>query len=505
MKINTWKMVHKVGRIVSLTLAIILVSGVGARLSAEIKSLAIGQNANGSLQLFASDPFCITTVFTCSQLVASGNWGSWHSLPANGLVVQYAIGRNADGRLEVFMLRKDGRCLHFWQENAGGDFTGGRDIGAVDWEQIAIAHNADGRLELFALVRGNIYHLWQTELNGGWSTSAPFGTVGVTQMAVANKAGGRLEVFALVGGNIYHFGQTEPKGEWSTSAPFGTVGVTQMAVASYADGRLEVFALVDGNIYHFGQTEPNGGWSTSAPFGTVGVTQMAVASKAGGRLEVFALVGGNIYHFGQTEPNGDWSTSAPFGTVGVTQMAVASKAGGRLEVFALAGGNIYRFGQTEPNGKWSQSVQFPDPEPAFKPRIHSFTATPLNSDRARLDWNVESSLCCSIEIVGRTNFYNLDSTGSREVWRECPCGGDYQYKLTAKCGKQWDDKTIPVPNNCKTSQFCFRLMNPVTLGCSTVSQSALNVCAAEQEVRKGNPNVDVMAIDCSQTSKACSQ
>jgi hypothetical protein len=326
-----------------------------------IQSIAVGQNADGRIQLFVGGS-CHPFLYTRSQ--ASPNleaWGPWSALA--WARKQCAIGLNADGRMEVFALNWDGKCQRFWQEKENGPLTGGVDIGAAGWEQIAMERNLDGRLELFALVAGNVYHLWQTVPNGSWSPSAPFGTVGVGQMAVARNADGRIEVFCLISGGIWHFWQLEP-GKWgSSSQPFGTRDVSQMSVAGNADGRLEVFCLINGDIWHFWQLEPGKWGSPSQAFGTRDVSQMAVASNADGRLEVFCLIGGDIWHFWQLDP-GKWgSPSQAFGTRDVSQMAVARNADGRLEVFCVAGDELWRFFQKTPGGAWTSSLQFPDPDP----------------------------------------------------------------------------------------------------------------------------------------------
>jgi len=61
---------------------------------------------------------------------------------------------------------------------------------------ITVGKNADGRLELF--VRGTdgaLWRRWQTAPNGGWSNWASEGGVLTSNIAVAQNADGRLEVF----------------------------------------------------------------------------------------------------------------------------------------------------------------------------------------------------------------------------------------------------------------------------------------------------------------------
>jgi subtilisin family serine protease len=80
------------------------------------------------------------------------------------------VGRNSDGRLEVFDVRSDGTVVHAWQNTPGGGWSAANllpsSIGGASppLEQLA---DLDGRLELFSPQSGK--HNWQTKLNGPWS------------------------------------------------------------------------------------------------------------------------------------------------------------------------------------------------------------------------------------------------------------------------------------------------------------------------------------------------
>jgi hypothetical protein len=94
-----------------------------------------------------------------------------------------AIAQNADGRLEVFMVGSDQRLHHRWQTSRNST-TGIWDwyrqwdpFGKQQWplsSNPAVARNADGRLEVFMVGSdGQFYHTWQTSPNNSsqWSGS----------------------------------------------------------------------------------------------------------------------------------------------------------------------------------------------------------------------------------------------------------------------------------------------------------------------------------------------
>ena len=86
-----------------------------------------------------------------------------------GVSRQIALGKNADGRLELFALGGDGAVNHKWQAAPNRGWGEWSTLAGHDLKQIAIGSNADGRLEIFALGGdGAVYHKWQGTPNGGW-------------------------------------------------------------------------------------------------------------------------------------------------------------------------------------------------------------------------------------------------------------------------------------------------------------------------------------------------
>ena len=235
----------------------------------------VARNANGTLEVFA----CGTNnaLWHISQTSAL-DWGSnWNSLGGQiltgGLAVIPAIcvGTNADGRLEAFVRGLDGAVYHNAQNQpnaVSGNWAGWHALGkAQQVVQIAVARNADGRLELFAIgTDGALWHISQTPApDWGAAWNSLHGTV-LGLLTVGTNLDGRLEVF--VRGNDYgwwHIWQTAPNAGPSGWSAFleGDLPVDALAVASNVDGRLELFAVgrSNGLLYHAWQMAPSNGWN----------------------------------------------------------------------------------------------------------------------------------------------------------------------------------------------------------------------------------------------------
>jgi len=131
----------------------------------------------------------------------------WQSLGRN-LAVSPAVGRNQDGRLELFLQTYDGSVEHIWQNTPGGGWSGQFPLGNMSMNngRIVAGQNQDGRLELF--VRGNdnaLWHLYQTAPNNGWSNWESLGGTFLSDPALGLLHDGRMELF-LIGTDhgVYH-------------------------------------------------------------------------------------------------------------------------------------------------------------------------------------------------------------------------------------------------------------------------------------------------------------
>ncbi len=139
--------------------------------------------------------------------LALGFWLTW--LPALAGTVdspflgQLAVGQNADGRLELFRTDAEGALLHRWQKVPNGEWSPWSNLGGKLAPGLAVAANAEGRLEVFGVDRtrrtlrsiaqaGSNNRVWGAWLDLGGNLRAPV-TAGQSQ-------DGRLEVFAVDAG-----------------------------------------------------------------------------------------------------------------------------------------------------------------------------------------------------------------------------------------------------------------------------------------------------------------
>jgi hypothetical protein len=327
--------------------------------------LDVALNADGRLEVVGTNQQGGGTVWHTWQTQPNGAWaGSWSELYTdNDNLYMLAVGRNADGRLEVFGANLSGHILHTWQTQASNGWAGSWSELYTDniLGMLAVGRNADGRLEVFGANRSsNIWHTWQTQANNGWAGSwSELDSPNVYMLRVASNADGRLELVVLdEGGKIWHTWQTQPNGAWVgswselVSSAFMQPG--GISVVSNADGRLEVFGLAlltkPGYvaIVHTSQVEPNGPWGGSwsqLPLMTdslgdpISVFTFAAAQNGDGRLELVAMAAdSSMWHIRQTEP-GTWdgATWNKFygGNDNLGDLYMARNADGRLEVFGI--------------------------------------------------------------------------------------------------------------------------------------------------------------------------
>jgi hypothetical protein len=346
------------------------------------------QNADGRLEVFLGPQDVdakVDALWHIGQTSLGGGWSAWASLnwPAKVSVSSFDVGRNADGRLEIFISGSDGTLWHTWQTTAGGSWNNPWFSLGPLWQGVAaggiidVAMNIDGRLEVFTPASdGTFWHIGQIAPNGTWSSWSSLGMESSLGMldnlrfpVTGRNADGRLEVFSVSSDGMYwHIGQIAPNGTWSSwlsmaqpSTPFGPSAAPPV-VGQNADGRLEVFTgALDGAIWHTSQTSPNGTWnswsSLSWPTNTRLGPLFTVGRNADGRLELLATGDdGALWHSVQTSPGGSWSTwdslGAPPNTSPFSGPFVAENTDGRLEAFAVASGTLWHARQVAPGGPW---------------------------------------------------------------------------------------------------------------------------------------------------------
>ncbi|AYG78898.1 hypothetical protein DWB77_01007 [Streptomyces hundungensis] len=133
-----------------------------------VQHLSVNRRPDGSLDLVAGGS---TGVSRRVQSGPSGTWSGWDAFggPPNARV---HLGRNADGRMEVFAARGTGTA-HRWENGSGWSAWEGFGPGASG---IGFGTNADGRTEIVAgTPYGPLSGRYQLAPSGNWSPWASIG------------------------------------------------------------------------------------------------------------------------------------------------------------------------------------------------------------------------------------------------------------------------------------------------------------------------------------------
>jgi hypothetical protein len=292
-----------------------------------ISQPSVSINADGRLELFAV--YNDGRLFHRWQGTPGGGWSGWADLGGELWPAAVAVAPNADGRLQVFAASKSlatpKHLMSRWQK-AGGVWSTWVDFGGPFSTAPGVGRNKDGRLEVFVGYNDHaLYHFWQFSPNGQWSGIGSLGLPYVgfhfgSTPTIGVNADGRLEVFVpefrtQSDRDLYHVYQATPNGPaWGGwGAMGGSVVLSVPAVARNADGRMELFIVQSDqrNVWHRWQTAPNGGWSGwSDMSGGRFRGNPAAVRNLDGRLEVFAVdfTDGAVWHRWQGSPNGPtWS------------------------------------------------------------------------------------------------------------------------------------------------------------------------------------------------------
>jgi hypothetical protein len=311
--------------------------------------------------------------------MTQANWSLLTTAPQ--AIANHAVGRNADGRLEVFYIDANGEIRHIWQTSPNGTWSAAALLSklanASYYSSLAVDSNVDGRLEVFTIAEEALWHIWQTTAGGNWyntwfSSGKPPGInldYQADPMQVRN-ADGRLEVFVPGSDRaLWHIWQTTPNGTWSSWASLGTPSNMQSSpgpiAGKNADGRIEVFVVgSDDALWHIWQTTAGDGWykswfSSGKPSASAGVLGVDVIQNADGRLEVFAVgTDGAFWRIWQNVPNGTWNQWTSLGTPSNMQLdtgpTVVKNKDGRLEVLIVGSdGALWHTAQVAPGKDWN--------------------------------------------------------------------------------------------------------------------------------------------------------
>ena len=354
---------------------------------------AVERDATYRLQVFArvAAPLTVSAHDTLWRIRQSGQadppWLHWTPLGGPGGVLgDPVVGKNSDGRLEVFCRGQDGEIKHIWQTDAVKDvWSNWESLGGGSPRLNAVGNptvgtNFDGRLDVFVSARTaatglTLRHIWQTSSPSAphwkWQPGAMWEDLGghlAGSPVVGTNGDGRLEVFARGSANeLEHVSQVVksrfPDGGrvdlgWSGWEALGSGGISgDPAVGTNTDGRLEVFVHGARNaLWHIwqmsassiplGQKNTVVGWSPWESLGGIGVAgDPVVSADLDGRLEVFVRAadpaGTSLWYRRQTRslswtaPSwwSDWQNL--HGQLS-SDPVVGTNWDGRLEAFAFA-------------------------------------------------------------------------------------------------------------------------------------------------------------------------
>jgi hypothetical protein len=137
--------------------------------------LAVVRDTSGCLQVVLTPDGAGTAQWE-KQTAPGAGWTDWQAI--GGPVVALSspsLVLDEDGHLEVFALGSDGDLWHLWQTK--GVWTANwASLGSPPLpdhvrlaDDLVVGRNQDGRLEVFCPSPLGVYHIWQTAPNNGWS------------------------------------------------------------------------------------------------------------------------------------------------------------------------------------------------------------------------------------------------------------------------------------------------------------------------------------------------
>jgi hypothetical protein len=253
----------------------------------------VGSNQDGRQEVFAVwSVEGVSQVYQNWQTAPNGGWSGWRMLPNIILVGgsssigkrsdRITVGRNEDGRQELFVIAQDDALWHIWQVFPNAGWSDWESLGKPrdafpepkdrDISQPLVQKNADGHLEVFAPGNGAFCNRWQEAPNSnvwrhqGWNAKPkPDPAVGITWLEAAINVGGpldrKVEVLALGDdGNLWHAWQIDVAPFWSKWESLGSPppkirSEDHLTIGTNQDGRLEAFVMgLDNNVWHTVQT-----------------------------------------------------------------------------------------------------------------------------------------------------------------------------------------------------------------------------------------------------------
>jgi hypothetical protein len=222
-------------------------------LGGNILSFVVGEHSNGTTNTNL-EVFAINTQHQYSHKwqtqANTANWSDWNNT-GYGNFTSLAVGNNQNGSLQLFGIQ-NGTLWTTWQPS-NGDWNSWKSLGGWALQQLTVANNQDGRLEVFVIGGDHaVYHQWQTALNAGdnlslWSGWSYLGGDNVQQIAVGQTATGALQVDAVCylngSGYVEQIAQWGPNSGWAANWSFGPGPFQQLALIQDPYHQLHLFGL----------------------------------------------------------------------------------------------------------------------------------------------------------------------------------------------------------------------------------------------------------------------
>lgn len=395
-------------------------------------------------------------IWVIRQLTSGGICSAQQMPDRSDVIGPFRIGRNLDGRLEVFGRHQDGRLMHSWEIAAGGSWSAWQSLGGQlpAAGALAVASNSDGRIEVFARgTDGALWHIWQNADRRSWSNWASLGgqIPNLGTVVTALDQDGRLTVFYHgMDHQIWMLGQAQAsQGPWSAHRSLGSRSIAgPLAAARNQDGRLEVFAQGrDGDILHAWQVGA-ANWSRWESLGGIWVAgSLAVSHHADGRLVVIAQATDRRLHArSQHVPNGGWDgwidLDQPTGQGWLPPVPHAdpvtidlSGEGTLLVVWRGATGTVHVRQQSGPNGLlagWTELGSVPPPPELSAPSLQSAVA---GNRSVRLEWTGVSGAeryVANWARVGGAGAGSMETTGTVLFVTELDNDVEYEFSVVAR-------------------------------------------------------------------------
>ncbi len=280
---------------------------------------SLSTNTDGRLEAFAITKAGVL-VHSYQTPAAANGWSAW--APVSSAATDFApetpaVARNADGRLEVFMRRKDSNGAHAWQDPRSPSGWSGVALLPVQVRgPFTAARAADGGLMLAAQGPAGTFGrvVQMPSAPSGWSGWADSGEAMASSGPVmALDAADRLAAFFQAPSlDLRRTAEAAPNGPWASSVSVGPADPGRSVLVANADGRLEVFLRATvGVVAHLWQTSPGGSWSGVAFGSQTTGSGLGAGTNTDGRLETFSTVSDTddrVIHSWQTpaSPSG-WS------------------------------------------------------------------------------------------------------------------------------------------------------------------------------------------------------